>query len=521
VLRDRFTDGDMSGWIPEDEGSQNRPSHWTIFQGVLRQTSNIFTPLSRSDPLSSRGTQVVAGDRNWADVVVRVNLESPTGSTMGMLFRYRDKDDYYRFSMDSQRGYRRLVKNVGGTFTLLWGDTIAYEVGRSHELTVVALGSSLRGYMNGVPLFVVEDSSLTAGSLGFYCWANTDARFSQVRVYPTAYVFDAWLLNESFDLLTPGRWSFVNEGDQAGPSKWEVIQGELRQASLISGGSNDRSELAKPGTYALAGNPSWSDYRLTVRLRSDTDKAIGVMFRYMDANNYYRFSMDRERTYRRLIKKVAGVVSLLWEDTVQYTVEREYILTLDCLGDRLTGYLDGVQVFSKKDGTLTSGRIGLYCWANNAARFAEVQVAAPLWRPYYTFGREMRMPAGARVRIYAGHETETHAEDPGVLKRFIASPGEQAQLLLPAEGADLRILSPDDNTGHTRYFLPPSDYTPVAARVLRKADGTSFCVLPPAATPSVLAPGQYRLNLTFRRDNQASGVSDPEQLTIDIPWVAH
>ncbi|NIS81968.1 MAG: hypothetical protein GTO14_17565, partial [Anaerolineales bacterium] len=61
--------------------------------------------------------------------------------------------------------------------------------------------------------------------------------------------------------------------------------------------------------------------------RSGDDDAIGLMFRYKDKDNYYRFSMDRERKYRRLVKKVGGKYSLLWNDAVQYQVDRDYLLT--------------------------------------------------------------------------------------------------------------------------------------------------------------------------------------------------
>ena len=86
--------------------------------------------------------------------------------------------------MDSERGYRRLVKNVAGTFTLLWEDDFAYEVGRPYELTFALEGGTLRGFVDGVPMFVVEDADVPAGRMGLYCWGNADARFSSVRVFP-------------------------------------------------------------------------------------------------------------------------------------------------------------------------------------------------------------------------------------------------------------------------------------------------------------------------------------------------
>ena len=530
LLSDRFAAGDTSGWSFVDEGTEAGPSAWSTFDGALRQTSDIYTPPDDRDTLGKPGTQAIAGDPAWSDVVVSARLRSLDDDAIGVLFRYQDGDNYYRFSMDRERGYRRLVKNVAGVFSLLWEDDVAYEAGRAYELTIVAIGSMIRGHLDGVPMFAVEDGDLAAGRIGLYCWANHDAQFSDVRVYPADLAFTDWLLDEPFELLISDRWTFVDEGDQQGPSHWQVTDSELRQTSNLYGGSTDGAVPEKPGTQALAGDPGWRDYRLSVQLRSDDDDAIGVLFRYQDSGNYYRFSMDRERGYRRLIKKIGGVVTVLWEADGQYDVGREYLLTVDCVGERLTGYLDGVPLFTAEDGDLAAGRIGLYCWANTGARFAEVRVAAPDWLPYYTFEREARQPAGTRVRVSGGNRLDAPPAEAGLVRRFSASLDQPGRLRLPPVGADLRVRAPAATSGHARHFLPDSDYSPVDVRVLRRADGTGLAVLVPSATPagSQLVPGQYRLRLTYRRDNRAAdptsqvlseeGSCSPEDVTIDIPW---
>jgi alpha-tubulin suppressor-like RCC1 family protein len=652
-------------------------SAWEIpALGAVVQTSNLETLLVRGDP-------------DWTDYRLSVYLRSPSDNTIGVVFRYRDSSQYYRFSMDRQNQYRRLVKVVSGNVTPLVEDNVVFNQNQDYLITVEAIGPSLRVYQDGALVFDVTDNALTRGRIGLYCAGNAGARFSDVRVddfravAPVAYRFtfttslfanffhhlhsfqdetwratlaptvniapwvaaavppttppleaearayealatqvlgtaamqsppeiqvsrveregqplaflvqspepidwqrtdlqilradrwalsptlpgalkltdvsfgttqpneesvtlllrDAteltgqrleyrtWLLDEPFAVLIPDRWTFVDEGDQQGPSQWAVTAGELRQTSPIFGGSTDASVPDKPGTSALAGDATWTDYCLRVHLVSDDPSGvIGVIFRYQDANNYYRFSMDQQHSYRRLIKKVAGVVTVLWQDAVPYTVGREYALTLECAGEQFRGSLDGVQIFTVRDSTLTAGRIGLYCWANTGARFAEVQVAAPAWAPYYTFGQEARLPAGTRIRVYAGGMADPAPEEPGVMRRFIGG-----QLRLPAQGAELRLATARGTGAHARGFRPANDYIPVAARVLRKADGTGLFIAVPASTPagSQLTVGQYRLQLAYRRDNRATdpdspvfsaaGNSAPEQVTVDIPWYVH
>jgi hypothetical protein len=520
--------------IEADQGTINGPSSWATSQGTLRQSSPIYAPPDDRDTLNKLGTQAVAGDLTWDDVIVSIRLQAMQDDTLGLLFRYQDTTHYYRFSMDSQRGYRRLVKNVGGVFTRLWEDAVSYEIGRVYELTVVAVGGTLRGYLDGVPLFVVEDSDIATGRVGLYTWGTTDARFSQVRVYPAAQAFGDWLIDDPFALLNSTRWTFRDEGDQDAPSQWTVTSGELRQTSNIHGGNAAADVPDKPGTSALAGDAAWTDYRLSVRLISDTDQAVGVIFRYQDADNYYRFSMDRARSYRRLIKKVAGVVTTLWQDAVQFTVGREYALTLDCVGARVAGFLDGVPLFSVEDSSVGAGKIGLYCWSNTGARFTEVRVGAPVWVPYYVFGQEARQPAGARLRVFSGSLPDAPAAEAGILHRFAASLDERGQLhLSPAMGADLRVLAPRQANGHSRRFLPDSAFAAVGAHVLRKTDGTGLAVIVPAGHPTGthLDVGQYRVQLTYLRDNRAAdpgsqvfreaGHTTPEVVMLDIPWQGH
>jgi hypothetical protein len=92
---------------------------------------------------------------------------------------------------------------------------------------------------------------------------------------------------------------------------------------------------------------------------------------------------------------------------------------------------------------------------------------------------------------------------------------------------ELRIRTPGTTAGHARVFLDSSEYSPVAVKVLRRADGTGFALFP-AASPS-FASGEYRLELEYLRDNRAAnntsivlreaGNSQPENVTIDLPGV--
>jgi len=385
LFRDYFDQGSVAGWTFVDEGTPSVASCWEVVSGGIRQTSNVFSGQVDVRNLSASGTYAIAGKEEWTDYVLTVRVSSADNDAIGVMFRYIDDSHYYRFSMDRERGYRRLVKKSGARnhFTLLWEDAHPYVVGREYQLVIIAIGRTLRGFIDGVLVFSVEDDGILSGCIGLYCCANSDARFAHVRVVPADQALGAWSLREDFSSELLDRWQIVDHGDKEGPSVWEIRDGELWQISNIHGGLLNSQGISKPGACILTGDADWDDYRLSVRLSSDDDDGIGAFFRYRDPNNFYRFSMDRERSFWRLVKTISGNVTVLSANTsFRYSLHREYVLTIDCIGHRIAIYLDGVRLCSLVDPDLPQGRIGLYCWGNTGARFKEVLVAGSSWIPY-------------------------------------------------------------------------------------------------------------------------------------------
>jgi Flp pilus assembly protein TadD len=164
-------------------------------------------------------------------------------------------------------------------------------------------------------------------------------------------------------------WAIVDEGEEQGPSSWYISDELLKQRSNICGGSDLRDIPDKPGTYAVAGESHWADYCLDVRLVSNDDDALGVIFRYLDQDNYYRFSMDRSRAYRRLVKKTNGIVHVLAEENEGYEKGQSYRVRAVAVEDRLRIFLDEELLFDVRDRSISRGKVGLYCWANRGSQF--------------------------------------------------------------------------------------------------------------------------------------------------------
>ncbi|MDH7598101.1 MAG: Ig-like domain-containing protein [Sedimentisphaerales bacterium] len=177
-------------------------------------------------------------------------------------------------------------------------------------------------------------------------------------------------LQDDFDDGDYNGWTIVDQGNRLGPSAWSIQAGQLTQTSGIYRASDG---IAKRGTfvYYTAGS-TWQNYQASVLMRSDGSGDIGLMFRVKDSNNYYRFAMSPTGMY--LVRCKGGRFTTLASKTTSYTAGQVYQISVLLVDAQIKVYVDGSEVFSVTDAAITSGTIGLYCYANPGALFDDVLV---------------------------------------------------------------------------------------------------------------------------------------------------
>jgi hypothetical protein len=464
----------LSGWTVVNEGTIDGPPAWFISNGIITQSGNIYGGGDNRDGIEKPGTYALNGDQGWTDYTMSVDLLSRDDDGIGVMFRYKDKDNYYRFSMDQQRGYRRLMKKVDGEATLLAEDDVSYEQNKWYTFRVNLTGDHLEIFIDGQRIFDVTDGSLKAGRIGLYSWGNARSDFRNLLM-----------------TLHSG-WVVVDEGEVAGPSSWSVKEGMIRQSSPIKSANGERSALDRPGTYVINGNGVWSDCELGVSLRSDDDHGIGVMFRYTDKDNYYLFVMDREMKYRRLIKKAGGKSALLAEDGVSYEKGVWYRLKIQAVGRHIKVSIDNAPLFEVTDDSLKEGKVSLYCWGNQGAAFKEL-VAVPLGVDEGPVEKATALPAeaeakdsGSAIASTTTSNEETATKDGASVKE---APGNSVEIVEEAHLGDnyfdtLTSGEVGDAAGDT---LPP-EAAPVYSEAFMGQKGVKQ---PLPATFHVVDDGEY------------------------------
>ena len=472
LLSDDFTDGNYDGWSLVDQGTKGGPMAWSAASGVMVQSSNVHTPTF--DGVARLGTYAYwQAGTGWTDYTASVTIKSNDNDIIGIMFRYQDENNYYRFTWDKERSTRNLVKCENGQFTILAQDSVPYVTGQSYQVKISAEGSSLQVSIDGSPVFSVNDNTFSSGTIALYSWGNTGSYFDdilvdgssggvnqapvissvtatpptisdavtstsqlQVNAYdpdngPNALTY-SWtvlsgqgslddlnianptytppdvsatqtftltvkvsdgadittqtvditvtdastpqiLLSEDFTDGNYDGWSLVDQGTKGGPMAWSAASGVMVQSSNVHTPTFDG--VARLGTYAYwQAGFAWTDYTASVTMKSNDNDIIGIMFRYQDENNYYRFTWDQERGTRNLVKCESGQFTILAQDSVPYVTGQSYQVKISAQGSTLQVSIDGSPVLSATDSTFSSGTIALYSWGNTGSYFDDILV---------------------------------------------------------------------------------------------------------------------------------------------------
>ncbi|MBF0117709.1 MAG: hypothetical protein HQK79_02665 [Desulfobacterales bacterium] len=361
------------GWSIVDEGTVDGPSVWSKEKENLIQSSNIYGGSPDSTDISKPGTYALRHELYQSDFTMSVDMQSSHNNAFGVVFGYKDKQNYYRFSMDSIRHYRRLIKKVNGKTNLLAEDGFSYAQNKLYSVKVSVSGKNIKIFVDGSTVFDIFDDNMLKGKVGLYCWANPGSEFKN---------FNAQIEQASETVSTtlseggekPPGWIVVDEGETDSPSSWNIAPGLVTQTSAIRGGNPAGSDPEKPGTYAIKDGTQHPNYNITLDMLSKGEGALGVIFGYKNNKNYYRFSVDKKSRYRRLIKKVNGVIKILAEDGGIIAKNKWYGIKIEVMGNTIKVYLDNEIIFKAVEDPIMEGEAGLYSWDNPGCEFKNFAV---------------------------------------------------------------------------------------------------------------------------------------------------
>jgi hypothetical protein len=170
-----------------------------------------------------------------------------------------------------------------------------------------------------------------------------------------------------------------------------VIQG---RAKSIVQNSKIKSKNNRIASFFFLKNKNLFDFKLNLDVYTNSNKPAGVVFRMKDAYNFYAIEFNQKKGYKKLFKSVDGVYTQLgfisdgglsqnqWYK-LQIVAEKERI-TIKIGSDVTFGKYSSLPViFSKFDGEIKSGTVGLFVNGNEKFYFDSLTLKAnPCWTPW-------------------------------------------------------------------------------------------------------------------------------------------
>ena len=239
------------------------------------------------------------------------------------------------------------------------------------------------------PTFTAPDVADAGEALTFQLTVTDDLGD---QATDTVVIYVAGILfSDSFASLT--NWTFVDATGNG--DNWILSNNTLLQTDYLV---NDESFANRAlfgstsyhtGSYALLddGIIDTADYRFSVNITPETNLDseregydVGVMFRYQDASNYYRVSMNSAYGFTRLERFKGGAFSTLAVNAIGYIDDQQMNMTVEANGNTIIIWIDDDPIFALVDNApVSSGKVALYC--QDRARFDDVTITGPSLKP--------------------------------------------------------------------------------------------------------------------------------------------
>ncbi len=253
LLSDDFQDDDNSAWTFVDEGELGDPASWGVTNGALTQSADTYSrelaPNSEAGGVwrefwSPHGdgwhvlrkgafalyNQVPA--EGWSDYAFETDFQASDAGAVGVLFHYRDADNYYKLELDSDDRFVQLVVLKDGIEKSLMLTRNDFELNSVHKLRVEVADHKIQAWLDGMALFPapIEERSHTSGTIGLYSWGTEGVSFDNVLVRELA----AEAAEPEDDLKGTPEDDVIVGTDQD-----DVITGESGDDDLSGGKGND------------------------------------------------------------------------------------------------------------------------------------------------------------------------------------------------------------------------------------------------------------------------------------------
>jgi len=337
----KVTKGDSllykSDFAKSTDGWQFGRGDWTTRDGVLVQASRGVEAGVAAE------CRAYIGDVSWSDYTLELKAKK-TGGNEGFLimFNVADDNNLVWLNIGGWGNSRTVMETmVDGVKTPLGSSSnVQVELNRWYDIRIEVNGGSIRCSVDGK--IVSETPSNPHGRVGVGTW-STSAEFKDVKVAQG----DKVLYQSDFSKGIDG-WRF-------GHGTWEAKGGSLVQTSL-------RDSLPTAiDCRAVVGDPSWTDYTLSLKARKiDGVEGFLILFDVQDSANYVWWNLGGWKNTRTTIEASVngGKVGLGTGANQTIEANKWYDIRVETRGQTIRCYLENQLVIEAvNDRQMFSGAV--------------------------------------------------------------------------------------------------------------------------------------------------------------------
>ncbi|MHB9036987.1 MAG: family 16 glycoside hydrolase [Armatimonadota bacterium] len=381
MFRDDFSAGSGNWQIDQDQ--------WTVTDGALTNAGTTGSAIA------------VAGNAFWknytfqARVKIRGHVDpvNVPWSSVYILARYQDANNYYRFGMHGDIRALNLLKCVNGQWTeLVRWEGFRPKPNQWYTLKLTVNGDRIRGYVDGALAADVRDSSIVTGKVGLHVPNDIRASYDDVVVMQE---------NSSFGFENPP----YSVGALNGQDGWSAVSGspslDVTGSDPLAGSQsayvNDAVNYRK-SKHSLADVAFAEGTILKWLVKVSSKESLVYLYNTSGASYMWaKFSAQQKiirvgdwaGTYKNLGPCVA---SHLYEATcIFYFSTHKYRITVKDLTEPTRPIMDSGLLGTDANTTTTNARGEIQLWGIGEARFDNIE-----------FGYESALSGLVDLKEFAG-----------------------------------------------------------------------------------------------------------------------
>lgn len=246
---------------------------------ATRRKGSVLAQLDR-DPADERFPVLVYDAAEVADFTFTTKFKTVEGlveQMAGIVFRFKDKDNFYYVRASSKGNTFRFFKVVDGQRANPIGPEVSVPLGVWHEISVECKGNQIKCFLNGSQVIpTLTDNSLSFGKVGFWTKSDSVAHFvSAVLNYSPRQGLAERLVRQIMDQnknVLAVRLYGRSRGDQ---SKMEVIASSDPKWLGVAAGDLERSVIETRQTFG--GKTDAGDMLATVPVHDRNGEAVAAL----------------------------------------------------------------------------------------------------------------------------------------------------------------------------------------------------------------------------------------------------